>query len=116
MNHISVNQTIAPTSTLNVPGLFQVGIKAKLLTDLANASGVKLKDLIPEAALKVLVRNAANHTDIVWLEKPGGSATALLPQEGAELAVADMGTHSVYGDTDRGVIVVSYTRLMGDKE
>jgi hypothetical protein len=116
MNEISVNQTIAPTSTLNVPGLFQVGIKPAKLADLANASGAKLKDLIPQAALAVFVRNGANHTDIVWFEKPDGSATALLAQEGVELSVADVGTHSMYADGDGAAVVVSYTRLMGDKE
>jgi hypothetical protein len=116
MNQISVNQTIAPTSTLNVPGLFQVGTKPAKLADLTNASGVKLEALLPASALKVLVRNGANHTDILWLENSDGSAKAIFPQEGVELAVADIGTHSVYADSDGGAVAVSYERLMGDKE
>jgi hypothetical protein len=116
MNQISVNQSVAPTSTLNVPGLFQVGIKPAKLADLTNVSGVKLNDLIPQAALAVSVRNAANHTDNLQLVKPDGSTEKILPQQGVELGVADLATHSIYADTDRGAVAVSYERLMGDKE
>jgi hypothetical protein len=72
VNHISTNQTIAPASTLNVPGLFQVGMKSAKLADLTNGAA-KLKDLIPQAALTISLRNAANHTDNLRLVKPDGS-------------------------------------------
>jgi hypothetical protein len=108
-----VNQTVFPESTLNA-GLFAVGTAPVKLADLTDGQGKKLK--IPASALKVLVRNGANHTDILWLEKPDGSATALLAQEGVELAVADLATHSVRADGDRGAVVVSYTRLTSDRE
>jgi hypothetical protein len=108
-----VNQTVFPESTLNA-GLFAVGTAPVKLADLTDGLGKKLK--IPASALAVFVSNSANHTDIVWLEKPDGSAKALLAQEGVELGVADIATHRVYGDSDRGAIVVSYTRLTSDRE
>jgi hypothetical protein len=114
VNHISTNQTIAPVSTLNVPGLFRVGIKPTKLADLTNGAA-KLTDLIPQAALTISLRNAANHTDNLLLVKPDGSTEEILPQQGVELTVADLATYSISADSDRGAVAFSYERLMGDK-
>jgi hypothetical protein len=111
-NVISVNQTIAPVSTLSVPGLFAVSTEAVTLSEL-------LKGKIPARAQTVLLRARGTNQGTVYVERLDnpGARHALLPEAGIEMSVADLATHWVRADGDQGdSIVAAYTRLMNEKE
>jgi hypothetical protein len=133
MNEISTNQAIAPTSTLTA-GLFAVPGVATKLADLVNASGVKLGDLVPKAAVQVFVHSGKNTGADFIIEKlgipvaasptkggpivllsPGGTVT-LVPQSNWELSVADLETHTIRAESPGDAVAIRYVRLMGDKE
>jgi hypothetical protein len=111
MNLISVNQSIAPTSTVTVPGLFAVPGAPVKLADLVNGAGGKLGSLIPASALTVVVHSANNHGANFILE-----GDTLVPQSNCELSVADLQTHSIYAESPGDCVAIRYVRLMGDKE
>lgn len=115
MNHISVNQSIAPTSTLTA-GLFKVPGAPTKLADLVNASGVKLGDLVPKAALRIFVHSGNNHGSNFIVEMLPGFRAEILPQANLEFSVADLGTHSIYAETPGDAISVRYTRFTQDRE
>jgi len=132
MNHISVNQTIAPTSTLTA-GLFPVPGTPTKLADLVNGAGIKLKDLIPASALTVFIHSAVNHGADFIIEKPGipvaaspatkgpivlltpGWTVTLGPQSNCEVSVADLETHTIRAETPGDAVAIRYVRLMTDK-
>lgn len=134
MNHISVNQTISPVSTLTVPGLFPVPGVATKLADLVNGAGVKLGSLIPASALTVFVHSANNHGADFIIEKPGvpvpasptkggpivlltpGETITLAPQSCTELTVDELPTHSIHAQHPGDAISVRYTRYAQDRE
>lgn len=115
MNEISKNQAIAPTSTLTA-GLFKVPGAPTKLADLVNASGVKLGDLVPKAALRIFVHSGNNHGSNFIVEMLPGFRAEIVPQANLEFSMADLGTHSIYAETPGDCIAVRYVRLMGDKE
>jgi hypothetical protein len=132
MNEISTNQAIAPTSTLTA-GLFKVPGAPTKLADLTNASGVRLGDLVPKAAVQVFVHSGNNTGADFIIEKPGipvaasptkggpivllspGGTVTLVPQSNCELGVADLETHTIRAESPGDAISVHYVRLMGDK-
>jgi hypothetical protein len=116
MNHISVNQTIAPTSTVTVPGLFAVRGAPVKLGDLADTRGRKLKDLIPPAAVQVFVHSGNNHGSNFIVEMLPGFRAEIVPQANLEFSVADLETHTIRAESPGDAISVHYVRLMGDKE
>jgi len=114
MNEISTNQAIAPTSTLTA-GLFKVPGVATKLADLTNASGVRLGDLVPKAAVQVFVHSGNNHGSNFIVEMSPGFRAEIVPQANLEFSVADLETYTIRAESPGDAISVHYVRLMGDK-